>query len=271
MTSQLHQLLDVATGGAWSQTVGGPPGPWPHRPVVYGPGRGLFLSAKAAQAAMDEGKVAEVELGDAPGVWVVTCGPGALGRSADLRSGQDRPTLHCSSWTNLLLGVLLAADPALWHHGGNMPSLEELCETSGRWRYAVPGGSTISVLGYRDHCRRVRPRTGRTLTPLELWERRGELGPVTVSAQSSRLANGSWRWEHHTVAWLRNPLHPGVLYRVAADGSRGTGGYSGTPMDIEVLDHAKAIELTGRQLHRAWTVPALPAVPRCPITLETPR
>lgn len=264
-----HQLLDVATGGAWTQLLGGAPGLWPHRPVVYGPGRGLYLGAPQALAAMRAGQIAPVELGDAPGAWVIICGPGALGRSAAQRTGTQRPTLHCSSWTNLLLGVLLADPPEHWHHGGNMPPLEDLCKTAGRFRYFVPGGSTLTLLGYGDHCLPVRPRAGRTLTPLELWERRAELGAVTVTAQSS-LLGGRWRWEHHTVAWFRVPQHPDVLYRVAADGSRGAIGYSGTPMDIEVLDEATARRLTGHQVHRAWTVPTLPTRPACPVALETP-
>jgi hypothetical protein len=107
------------------------------------------------------------------------------------------------------------------------------------------------------------------MTLREIWERRAELGTITVAAQSTYRGPGpnDYRWEHHTVAFVRVAGRDDRLYRVAADGSASAGLYSGTPMDVEVVDGDIATSTGRTRLYRAWTLPRLNPS-RCPITLE---
>lgn len=258
-------LLSLVTGGGWDLVVAGSSAPAPRDPVVYGPGRGLWLDAATARAEMAAGRLAAVELGASPGCWVISRGPGALGLSARQRNGAEVPSLHCSSFTALLLGVATGAD-ANWTHTSTMATLEDTCERVGQFTVPIQPSGRVRCWGYGDHCRRIVPRVGRAMGPLEVWQRRAELGPLTVLLQSTR-SSGSWRWGHHTLALVRLPGHPGVLYRVAADGSASGGVYSGTRMDTEILDEAEARRLEGQRLYEAWTIDN-PQPSRCPITLE---
>lgn len=263
-------LLSLVTGGGWDQAVAGVEQDPARSPVVYGPGRGLWLDRETALAEMAAGRIAKVELGDAPGCWVISRGPGALGLSASQRDGVERPSLHCTSWTNLLLGVALGVDAA-WRHSGNIPPLEWICTERGEGVWTNPHNASdkACAYGYGDHVRSVTPRRGRTMRLREVWERRAELGTITVAAQSTYRGPGpnDYRWEHHTVAFLRVPGRADLLYRVAADGSASAGLYSGTPMDVEVVDGALAAARGATYLYRAWTLPRLNPS-RCPITLE---
>ncbi len=268
------RLLSLATGGGWDQAVAGAPAGTkaPRPPVRYGAGRGLLLNAEEAQRELDAGRIAPVELGGASHLWVITRGPGGLRRSCGI-PGVEVPSLHCTSWTNLLLGAWFG-EPS-WHHGGNMPPLNDLAERVGPWVFQVPGGGKITLPGYGDRLRRIHgngssarrhgaARNTRYLDPLELWERRAELGMLTVSAQSTLPG----KWGHHTVAWLRIPGHDDRLYRCAADGYKSAGRYSGTLMDVEVLDESAARSLAKMQLHEVWTTHHTP-IAGYPVTLET--
>jgi hypothetical protein len=67
----------------------------------------------------------------------------------------------------------------------------------------------------------------------ELYDRRHDLPTFMLFGQSTRKTAG-WSWWHHTGVYItRN----GKLYRIAADGFKGTNGYSASPMKfVEITD-----------------------------------
>lgn len=281
---RLGAALDLATGGAWSLALEtGRPQPAGRTACVYGPGRGLWVERVRAEREMARGRLAPMDLGRAPGVWVATRGPGALGRSARLRSGREIPSFHCSSFTNWLAGIATGTN-SRWTHTGNMPSLERLLDEHGRFSHTAQN-TTVWCQGYGEYFSRLSPDgttaeqhrlrgrgARRYLDAEELWRRRRELGALTLLGQSTLLRSGRWKYEHHTVALLRHPAWPDRLFRVAADGGRGGGGYSGTPMNIEVIDHREALRLERAALYYAHALTSLPdEIEHCPIALELGR
>lgn len=175
-------------------------------PVCYGPGRGLFRE----------------------GGWVVTQGPGALGRETwKSFSGKTYPSFHCTSWTNFFLGWLLRYNET-YTHAGNIPSLFDLCEQSDELHVA---DDNEKYRGYGPYCRAILSN-GTTyqrkqfpkkldqyvLDMQEIYERRATLPTFLVWGEST-WANGSWNMWHHTGLFAIDhsaPDHP--IYRIAADG-----------------------------------------------------
>jgi hypothetical protein len=199
-------------------------------PVRYGPGRGLWVPEQG---------------------WVVTRGPGGLDRDTwKSRLGRTYPSFHCSSWTNFLLGWLTCRD-ALYTHSGNIPPLEAICTLSGDL-HSQDGAQAFR--GYGPRCIRL-PGAGRasTVTWGDVVARSGELSAFNVFAQSTRGANGRWRWWHHTGLITRDP-DTGALERIAADGSNSAAGYSGTPMDAERVDADYAAKAGDRILLYVYRV-----------------
>lgn len=181
------------------------------KPVRYGPGRGLWVGGK----------------------FVITYGAGKMGGTVSEWPnvlGKPFSAFHCTSWCNFFMSWLCRRNED-YTHAGNIPSLFELLEGSpelhvnpgaGPWRgfgdvtfRIPPDGSGMKRLGISNVC-----------DMRELYERRDTLPTFVVWGQSTKLSTG-WKWWHHTgVITVRD----GKLYRIAADGTRGPAGYSGTPM-----------------------------------------
>ena len=279
--SRLSAALEIATDGGWGRAVesGKPAGAGP-RAAVYGPGRGLWLSAEAAELAEARGQIAPVKRGPEGGVWVMTCGPGALGLPARLRNGQRRPTFHCSSFTSWIAGIIVGLDGS-WTHTGNMPSLESLLTKRGP--FVHPGSTPVRVYGMGDYFGAVAPdgstaqrhklrgrAASRYMDTLELWDRLPELPGILFFGQSTKRRDGSWTWEHHTGLLVEHPAWKDRWFRLAADGSKAHGFYSGTPIDVEVIDRAEALALkSSRYFYAHAPIYVEHTGPGCPITRET--
>lgn len=181
------------------------------QPVRYGPGRGLW----------DNGK------------FMVTYGAGRLGgtiRQWPNLLGRTYPSFHCTSWCNFFLSWLCRRNQD-FTHAGNCPSLFDLLEQNADL-HPQPGAGPYR--GFGDVCFRIVPdgtgsqRLGipNVMDMRELYARRDTLPTFVVWGQSTRRVNG-WNWWHHTgICAVRDRR----LYRIAADGSKGVGGYSGKAM-----------------------------------------
>lgn len=181
-------------------------------PVRYGPGRGLWHDGK----------------------FVVTCGPGALGRTSWKNAlGHPYASFHCTSWANFFLGWLLRRNED-FTHAGNIPSLFDLLG-KGPELHTIPGGG--SFRGYGDACSPIAPdgsgaaRSGvaKVVDARELLARRATLPTFIVCAQSTKREAG-WLWWHHVVLFVVDHRDRDRLYRIAADGSKRENGYSGDAM-----------------------------------------
>jgi len=175
-------------------------------PVVYGPGRGLFVDDQ----------------------WVISWGPGKLGRKkwkVNKSKGKRGPSFHCSSWTNFVLGFLTGRDRE-YTHSGNVPHLQDLLSRDDSLHaqkdvlpYRGYGLNTFVIMG------------GKTFNLAELHAKREELPTFLVVAQSTKKKSGKWKWWHHTVVFVVDHRQEGSpMYRIAADGYRSKSGYSCKPM-----------------------------------------
>lgn len=196
---------DAATWGAWLAFVD----KITQHPVRYGPGRGLW----------DHGK------------FVVTHGPGALGaKSWPSALGHSFPSFHCTSWLNFALSWLLRRNED-YTHAGNIPSLWDLMSKDSTL-HQNPGASPYR--GFGDVCFPLVPdgsgaaRSGipKVLDAKELLARRAELPTFVACGQSTKFTSG-WRWWHHVVLFVIDHRDGDRLYRIAADGSKGSQGWSG--------------------------------------------
>lgn len=228
-------------------------------PVVYGPGRGLW----------HEGK------------FVITYGPGRL----DKKSWQSQrgaegvgPSFHCSSWTNFVMGVLARRNED-YTHAGNMPPLSKICEAPnlpvteknvGTWRgYA---DICVPVLSDGSSAKRTKiPRRG-VVDLRELWERRHELPTFYVCGQSSKRAEGTWKWWHHTVLFVIDHRSPGSpMYRIAADGFVDKSKrWSSRPMAYTPVTETTVEQSLGRFIYRGFSLrlPDQFERPVAPVVLE---
>lgn len=184
------------------------------RPVRYGPGRGLWHDGK----------------------FIVTYGAGRLGgTTATWPNAIGRPyaSFHCTSWTNFVLSWLLRRNED-FTHAGNIPSLFTLLE-AGPDVHQNPGGGPYR--GFGDACSSIAPdgsgaaRLGisKVLDARELFDRRAALPTFIVCGQSTKRSSG-WLWWHHTVLFVVDHRDGDRLYRIAADGYKGSKGYSADPM-----------------------------------------
>ena len=195
--------------------------------VMYGPGRGLFVEDK----------------------WVVSYGPGKLDRKSwAVKGGKTGPSLHCSSLTNLFLGYLLNYNEK-WTHQGNMPNQMSMCTQSDEL-HPLPKNKKIKYRGYGQNCMRL-ASNGDTadrwkmqgkfmynrLDAREVWERRKELATFNIWAQSTRKGRSSkMKWDHHVGLFIYDHKED-RMWRLAADGYRGSGGaYSATPVQYGEID-----------------------------------
>ena len=200
-------------------------------PVKYGPGRGLWHDGK----------------------FVVTYGAGKLGGTVKQwpnALGKPYASFHCTSWTNFFLGWLLRRNED-YTHAGNIPSLFDLLEKDASV-HQNPGAGPYR--GYGDACSRIVPdgsavaRTGiaKIVDVKELYARRANLPTFVVFGQSTKRKTG-WVWWHHTGLFVVDHRDGDRLYRIAADGYKGSQGYSGDPMrwveitDKNIANYAKCV------------------------------
>ena len=182
-----------------------------NQPVRYGPGRGLWVDGK----------------------FVITYGAGRLNgtvRQWPNVLNKTYPAFHCTSWCNFFMSWLCRRNED-YTHAGNCPEIWELLLSSPDV-HQNPGAGPYR--GFGDTCYAVPPdgsavkRSGvsKVMDARELYERRSDLPTFMVFGQSTRKAGG-WKWWHHTGVYAtRNDR----LYRIAADGSKGSHGYSASPM-----------------------------------------
>jgi hypothetical protein len=198
-------------------------------PVRYGPGRGLWVPGRG---------------------WVITCGPGGLGRVGwPSKLGRAFPSFHCTSWTNFVLGWLTCRD-ALYTHSGNIPLLRVICTRDAALHQQA---GARAYRGYAPRCSLLPSDAYESIVSWDdVIERQAELGSFNVFEQSTKRQDGVWRRWHHTGVLVRNPT-TGEMERIAADGSS-KGGYSGEPMDAERVNDVFAMKMRRKQQIRVYRV-----------------
>lgn len=186
------------------------------RPVRYGPGRGLWVKDR----------------------FVITYGAGQLGGTTQRWAnvlGKTYASFHCTSWCNFFMSWLCRRNQD-YTHAGNIPAIWELL-LSPPDVHPNPGAGPYR--GFGDVCYPITPdgsavrrrNIPKIMDARELYERRTTLPTFMVFGQST-LRHGTWNWWHHTGLYIARGGH---LYRIAADGSKGAGGYSAAPMQwIEI-------------------------------------
>jgi len=182
-------------------------------PVKYGPGRGLWVKDK----------------------FVITYGAGKLGGTVQQWPnvlGKTYPSFHCTSWCNFFMSWLCRRNQD-YTHAGNCPDIWSLLLDSPDV-HQNPGAGPYR--GFGDVCYQLTPdgsavkRHGvpKVMDARELYDRRADLPTFIVFGQSTKKATG-WKWWHHTGLYV---ARDGKLFRIAADGSKGASGYSGTAMQF---------------------------------------
>lgn len=180
----------------------------------YGPGRGLFINGK----------------------WVITYGAGRLDGTINQWPnvlGKTYPSFHCTSLCNFFMSFLCRRNQD-YTHAGNIPEIWELLLSSPDV-HQNPGAGPYR--GFGDVCYPIVPNgsavkrhgVAKIMDMRELYDRRAELPTFVVFGQSTKKADGSRNWWHHTgliISWQ------GKLYRFAADGYKGANGYSASPMQL---------------------------------------
>lgn len=180
-------------------------------PVKYGPGRGLWVNGK----------------------FVITYGAGKLGGTVKQWPnvlGKTYPSFHCTSWCNFFMSWLCRRNED-YTHAGNIPNIWDLLLDSPDV-HQNPGAGPYR--GFGDVCYPIVPdgsavkRHGvsKVMDVHELYARRADLPTFLMFGQSTKKSTG-WKWWHHTGLYV---THNGKLYRMAADGSKGSKGYSAKPM-----------------------------------------
>jgi len=196
--------------------------------IVYGPGRG---------DGSQEG-------------FIITAVPPTIRRKPD-----DPLSFHCSSWTNFVLACFTGLDPEQYTHRGNMPSLFKVAGTDGRfmWNRTYRGKKLlvrdVPIQGFGEHTEDLG-----AMSPQQLRVVLQEPG-LYVCGESTKLRSGYWKHWHHTSAFFVDDC--GCIYRCAADGFRGSRGYSHTPMRLQKLDDAFWTSVADRKRYRPirvnWT------------------
>ena len=177
-------------------------------PVKYGPGRGAFADDK----------------------WLVRDKAGNYPRGGKI----GYHAFVCSTWTNFVCGYLLRYNEMFTPAGG-MPSWSKVCESNSD-PHPVPGLESLKFRGYGEYLTRIAPNVKDV--PLgTLYEMREQLPTFIVASQASRKR--TWWSYHHCTAFAIDHRQDGSpMYRIAADGYRGRGGFSKTPMVYKTVDAA---------------------------------
>jgi hypothetical protein len=193
------------------------------RPVRYGPGRGLWVADK----------------------FVITYGAGKMGGTVQQWPnvlGKTYPAFHCTSWCNFFMSWLCRRNQD-YTHAGNCPEIWELLLSSPDV-HQNPGAGPYR--GFGDVCYAIptdgssAKRTGiaKVMDVRELYDRRHDLPTFMVFGQSTKRADGSWNWWHHTGVYI---ARDGKLFRIAADGFKGAHGYSASPMKLTEITSANLV------------------------------
>lgn len=203
-------------------------------PVRYGPGRGLWVKDK----------------------FVITYGAGTLGGTTQKWPNvlnKTYPAFHCTSWCNFFMSWLCRRNQD-FTHAGNIPEIWELLLSTPDV-HQNPGAGPYR--GFGDVCYQI-PHDGsavkrsgvpKVMDARELYDRRADLPTFMVFGQSTRKVGG-WNWWHHTGVYI---ARDGKLYRIAADGSKGAHGYSGSPMRfVEITE--KNLGDFGNAIYRVYGV-----------------
>jgi len=181
-------------------------------PVVYGPGRGLWVD----------------------GQWVITWGPGKLGRKKWKAKGKRGPSFHCSSWTNFVCGFLTGANQD-YTHSGNIPALQDVLDEDETLHHQRKGVQAAKWRGYGGHTTEL--LAGKVVTLQDILDNIASLPTFLVVAQSTKKKGGGWKWWHHTVVFVvdRHGTDTPTLWRIAADGYKGNKGFSCKPMQYRQM------------------------------------
>lgn len=175
-------------------------------PVVYGPGRGAFSGER----------------------WIIRNKAGNYPGGAQL----GVHAFVCSTWTNFCAGYLLRYDERYTPTGG-MPALSMVMESSDGL-HDVPGLPGAQYRGYGPSTHKIAPHV-RDLPLATLYEMRASLPTFIIAGQSSRR-RGWWNYHHCAVFVVDHREAGSPLYRIAADGYRGSSGFSKTPMIYRRVD-----------------------------------
>ena len=138
----------------------------------------------------------------------------------------------CSTWTNFVAGYLLRYDERYTATGG-MPALSMVMEASDGL-HDVPGLPGAQYRGYGPSTHKIAPHV-RDLPLATLYEMRASLPTFIIAGQSSRR-RGWWNYHHCAVFVIDHREAGSPLYRIAADGYRGSSGFSKTPMIYRKVD-----------------------------------
>lgn len=190
-------------------------------PVRYGPGRGLWVDGK----------------------FVITYGAGRLGGTTKQWPNvlnKTYPAFHCTSWCNFFMSWLCRRNQD-YTHAGNIPEIWKLLLSTPDV-HQNPGAGPYR--GFGDVCYQIphdgsavkRSGISKVMDARELYDRRADLPTFMMFGQSTKRPT-RWSWWHHTGVYV---VRDGKLFRIAADGSKGTNGYSGSPM--------KFVEITQKNL-----------------------
>lgn len=230
---------EAQTWAAFQRVIGAIDG----QPVRYGPGRGLWHD----------------------GAFVVTYGPGKLGATSwPNMLGRPYWSFHCTSFVNFIVSWLLRRNED-YTHAGNIPSLFTLME-SGPELHQNPGAGPYR--GFGDAVSRITPdgsgaaRSGiaeyakRMNWPIvdarELYARRATLPTFIACGQSTKKSTG-WVWWHHVVLFIIDHRDQHRMYRWAADGYKGSKGYSGDAIRLTEITEQNISKLD-KAVYRAYGV-----------------
>ena len=225
------------------------------RPVRYGPGRGLWVDGK----------------------FVITYGAGKLGGTVQQWPnvlGKTYPAFHCTSWCNFFMSWLCRRNQD-FTHAGNIPAIWDLLLKSPDV-HQNPGAGPYR--GFGDVCYQIPHdgsavrRTGisKVMDVRELYDRRHDLPTFMCFGQSTKKADGKWNWWHHTGVYV---ARGGKLFRIAADGFKGTNGYSASPMKYTEITPSNLVNYSN-VIYRMYGVRTLDGTygdktrPYAPVTFE---
>lgn len=218
-----------------------------------------------AAIALLESLAANALYGPGRGIWdgdryVVTYAPGRRSKATDVKTwpnakGKLYPSLHCTSLCNVFLAWLTRRNEQ-FTHAGNIPEIDRLVAASPD-PHTEPGVGTWR--GYGDVCFAIAPdgtgaarsKVPKVLDMRELLNRaKLQSLPTFMVFGQSTLRSGKWMWWHHTGVLV---AYDGKLYRCAADGYRGAGGYSATPVSFTEVTE-RTVANYAAAVYRVWGV-----------------
>lgn len=125
-------------------------------------------------------------------------------------------TWHCNSIVVFMLAWYYNTTPYRKHN--NIPPVMDIVTNEGDFMYQ----NRYKCFGYSDKIKpiAIKPINARAVMLLP---------PGAYILIESSFTNGQWRWGHHTSMLLNGQ-------RWAADGHRGSEGYSGTPMSLKPFE-----------------------------------